>query len=157
MSCLNDDAHNVYVVLTARAINPGIFIVGRATEEDAEQRILNVGADRVVNPYCLGGTRLAHLVVKPAIVSFFDASLEGTDFQLDQAAIGAASSLVAHTLAQAEVRKTWGVDVVAVQREAKVYQSPPSDFELEVGDVLVVFGRRDQIARFERECGESVA
>ena len=157
VSCLNDDAHNVYVVLTARSLNPEIFIVGRATEEDAEQRILHAGADRVVNPYRLGGTRLAHLVVKPAIVSFFDASLEGTDLQLDQTSVGASSPLVAHTLAEADVRNTWGLDVVAVQREAKVHPSPPADFRVEVGDVLVVFGRRDQISRFDRECGESVA
>ena len=58
VSCLNDDAHNVYTVLTARSLNPDVFIVARATEEG--------------------------LVVKPAIVSFFDASLDGTDLQLDQ-------------------------------------------------------------------------
>ena len=157
VSCLNDDAHNVYVVLTARSLNPDIFIVGRAAEEDAEKRIMNAGADRVVNPYRLGGTRLAHLVVKPAIVSFFDASLEGTDLQLDQTSVGASSPLVAHTLAQADVRTTWGLDVIAVQREAKVHRSPPADFRVEAGDVLVVFGRRDQILRFDQECGESVA
>ena len=157
VSCLNDDAHNVYVVVTARSLNPDIFIVGRATEEDSERRILNAGADRVVNPYRLGGTRLAHLVVKPAIVSFFDASLDGTDLQLDQTSVGASSPLVARTLAEADVGKTCDLDVVAVQREAKVHPSPPADFRVEVGDVLVVFGRRDQISRFDRECGESVA
>jgi len=157
VSCLNDDAHNVYVVLTARSLNPDIFIVGRATEEDAEQRILNAGADRVVNPYRLGGTRLAHLVVKPAIVSFFDASLEGTDLQLDQTSVGSSSPLVTQTLGQSDVRKKWGLDVVAVQREATVHPSPQPDFRVEAGDVLVVFGRRDQISRFEQECGESVA
>lgn len=71
---MNDDAHNVYTVLTARAMNPGLLIVGRATEEGAERRIRQAGADRVVHPYHLGGTRLAHLVVKPAIASFFDST-----------------------------------------------------------------------------------
>lgn len=84
VSCLNDDAHNVYTVLTARSFNPDMFIVARATEEGAEQRILCAGANRVVNPYHLGGTRIAHLVVKPAIASFFDASLDETELQLDQ-------------------------------------------------------------------------
>ena len=63
IACLNDDAHSVYAVLTARSLNPDLFIVARATEEGAERRILHAGADRVVNPYQLGGTRLAHLVV----------------------------------------------------------------------------------------------
>jgi voltage-gated potassium channel len=63
VACLNDDAHNVYAVLTARSLNPDLFIVARAAEEGAERRILHAGADRVVKPYQLGGTRLAHLVV----------------------------------------------------------------------------------------------
>ncbi len=64
--CLADDAHNLYAVLTARSLNPGLSIVARAAGEGAEQRILQAGADQVVNPYRLGGARLAHLLVEPA-------------------------------------------------------------------------------------------
>ena len=88
VSTLNDDAHNVYTVLTARALNPALFIVARATEEEAERRILKGGADRVVNPYHLGGTRLAHLVVKPAIVNFFDARGRGATARSDVPSAG---------------------------------------------------------------------
>lgn len=156
VSCLNDDAHNVYTVLTARSLNPDVFIVARATEEGAEMRILNAGANRVVNPYHLGGTRIAHLVVKPAIVSFFDASLDGTNLQLDQTSVGRASPLIDQTLQSADIRGKWGLDVVAVQRQKQVLRSPSPDFKVEAGDVLVVFGRRDQIASFDHDCGESV-
>ena len=157
VSCLNDDAYNVYTVLTARSLNPGVFIVARATEEGAERRILHAGADRVVNPYHLGGTRIAHLVVKPAIVSFFDASLDETDLQLDQASVGTASPLNGLTLAQADAHSRWGLNTVTGQRKTEVHPSPSPSFTLLAGDVLVVFGRRDQILSFEHECGESVA
>jgi voltage-gated potassium channel len=60
VACLNDDAHNVYTILAARSANPALFIVARATEAEAEARLAKVGADRVVNPYHLGGVRLAH-------------------------------------------------------------------------------------------------
>ena len=113
VSCLNDDAHNVYTVLTARTLSPDLFIVARATEEGAERRILQAGANRVVNPYQLGGTRLA----------------------------------------AADVRQRWGLGVVAVQRDGEVVASPPADFTLRAGDVLVVFGSRKQIAAFDDECG----
>ena len=63
--CLADDAHNLYTVLTARSLNPDLVIAARAAGEGAEQRILQAGADRVVNPYQLGGARLAHLLVEP--------------------------------------------------------------------------------------------
>ena len=155
VSCLSDDAHNVYTVLTARTLNPDLFIVARATEEGAERRILQAGANRVVNPYHLGGARLAHLVVKPAIVNFFDASVDGSDLQLDQTSLGASNSLVGQTLAEAKVRQRWGLGVVAVQRDTVVVASPPADFRLRAGDVLVVFGSRQQIEGFDKDCGQT--
>ena len=153
VSCLNDDAHNVYTALTARTLNPGLFIVARATEEGAERRILQAGADRVVNPYHLGGARLAHLVVKPAIVNFFDASADGSDLQLDQTSLGTRSSVIGQTLGEANVRRRWGLGVVAVQRKDAVIPNPLADFVLQAGDVLVVFGSRQQIEVFDKECG----
>ena len=63
--CLADDAQNLYAVLTARSLNPGLVIAARAAGDGAEQRILQAGADEVVNPYRLGGARLAHLLVEP--------------------------------------------------------------------------------------------
>ena len=142
--------------MTARSLNPKLFIVARATVEEAERRILKGGADRVVNPYHLGGTRLAHLVVKPAIVNFFDASLEGTELQLDQTSLPSGSPVIGKTLAEADIRRAWGLGIVAVQRARDVVPNPPADFALHQGDVLVVFGARDQISRFEKECGQPV-
>lgn len=153
VSCVNDDAHNVYTVLTARAMNPGLLIVGRATEDGAERRIRQAGADRVVNPYHLGGTRLAHLVVKPAIVSFFDATTAEASQQLDQTALGQQAPVVGQSVAQANIRERWGLTVVAVQRGNDVVASPPEDYLLEAGDILVVFGERPLIDVFDRDCG----
>lgn len=153
VSCVNDDAHNVYTVLTARALNPSLFIVARATEESAEQRIRQAGADRVVNPYQLGGTRLAHLLAKPAIVSFFDASLGKRDEpQFDQVSVTSRSQLAGKTLLEANIRKRWGIGIVALQRGDDVTANPTPEMAIAAGDVLVVFGQRHQIQAFEREC-----
>jgi voltage-gated potassium channel len=152
VSCVNDDAHNVYTVLTARALNPRLFIVARATEEDAAQRIRQAGGDRVVNPYQLGGMRLAYLLAKPAIVSFFDASHGKRDEpQFDQLSVRPQSPLVGRTLVDANVRRQWGIGVVAVQRGRDVIINPGPETTLSGGDVLVVFGRPEQITAFERE------
>ncbi len=158
VACLNDDAHNVYTVLTARSLSASLFIVARATEEEAERRIVQAGANRVVNPFQIGGSRLAHMVVKPTIVSFFDASLRGdTDLQLDQTVLRAGGPLVGLSLAEADVRRQWGLGVVAVQRRGEVLQNPPADFALTEGDVLIVFGARAQIRAFDAACGDGGA
>jgi voltage-gated potassium channel len=158
ISCLNDDAHNVYTVLTARSLNPALFIVARAAENDAERRLLQAGADRVVNPFLIGGSRLAHMLVKPAIVNFFDASLRAdTDLQLDQTVLGSQSPIAGLTLAEADFRKRWGLGVVAIQREGQVAQNPPPDFRLQRGDVLIVFGTRAQIRALDAQCGDGTS
>ena len=152
VACLNDDAHNVYTVLTARSLNPGLFIVARAGEEGAETRLQRAGANRVVNPYRHGGSRLAQLVVKPTVVDFLDFSLGAgkvPGLELEQVRIATSSPLVGSTLAEADLRRRCGVGVVAVQRGATLFPNPEPNLALNDGDVLVVLGVRDHLEQFE--------
>ncbi len=151
--CLDADAQNVYAVLTARALNPSLFIVARAGESGAQDRLARAGADRVVNPYHLSGIRLAHLLVKPAVVDFLDVSLgaDGEDLQLEQFRIRQGHPLAGGTLAGADLRRRWGVAVVAVKRGPSLLPSPEPDLALMDGDILVVVGARTALEGFERE------
>jgi voltage-gated potassium channel len=155
VACLNDDAHNVYTVLTARSLNPGLYIVARAGEEGAEGRLKRAGADRVVSPYRHGGVRLAHVLMKPAVVDFLDLSLRpGGDvgLELQQLVLPASAPLVGQTLAEADLRRRWKVGVVAVQRAAAIFPNPEADFAFEGGDVLVVLGTRTALDEFGTVC-----
>ena len=152
VSCLNDDAHNVYTVLTARSLNPGLFIVARAGEEGAEARMQRAGANRVVNPYQHGGARLAQLVVKPAVVDFLDFSMGAgkmPGLELEQVRLASSSPLAGVTLAEADLRRKCGVGVVAVQRGPTLFPNPEPNLALHEGDVLVVLGVRDHLEEFE--------
>lgn len=80
-SCLPDDADNVYVVLTARDLNPKIHIVARAEEEQAESKLIRAGANRVVAPTIIGGHRMAMALTKPAVGDFLD-SVTANDLEL---------------------------------------------------------------------------
>jgi voltage-gated potassium channel len=151
VACLNDDAHNVYTVLTARSLNPALFIVARATEEGAEARIVQAGADRAVNPYHLGGLRLAHMLLKPAVVEFLDTSLgpSGNELQLEQVPVPPASPAAGRTLAELDLRRSTGIAVAAVRRGATLFPNPEASLRLEAGDMLVVLGTPPQLGRFE--------
>jgi voltage-gated potassium channel len=151
VACLNDDAHNVYTVLTARSLNPKLFIVARAGEENAEGRMQRAGADRVVNPYHLGGIRLAHMLSKPAVVDFLDVSLPaaGRSLELEQVRLVTGSPLVGTTLGESDLRRRWGVGVVAVRRGEEFFPNPDSDFRLEADDELVVLGGRSGLENLE--------
>ncbi len=152
VACLNDDAHNVYTVLTARSLSPDLVIVARSSGEGAEDRLLRAGASRVVNPYHLGGMRLAHLLAKPTVVDFLDFSLSPIDrsaLQLEQLRLPSASSLAGRTLAELDLRRRWAIGVVAVWRDGNLFPNPEADLELRAGDVLVILGDGAAVKAFE--------
>lgn len=153
VACLNDDARNVYTVLTARSLNPHLFIVARAGEEGAEARILRAGANRAVNPYQHGGTRLAHIVLKPTVIDFVDLSLnagESPGLELEQVRLAESSPMAGRTLAEMDLRRRCGVGVVAVWRDGALHPNPEAGFRLATGDTLVMLGTREQLTGFDR-------
>ncbi|MEE4270465.1 MAG: potassium channel protein [Thermoanaerobaculales bacterium] len=152
ITCLADDAHNVYTILLARQLNPEIIVIARAVEVDAEERLKLAGADRVLNPYQIGGMRLALSAIKPTVTDFIDESLLGSSVELELAEIvvDPSSELVGKTLAGAEVRKRFGVIVVALKRGDEAVFNPGADERIEGGDVLVALGPLAAIERVER-------
>jgi voltage-gated potassium channel len=152
VACLNDDAHNVYTVLTARSMNPDLFIVARAAGEGAEERIVRAGANRVVNPYQLGGVRLAHLLARPNVVDFLDFSMStaGEGLRLEQLRVAASGPLAGRTLAEADLRRRFGLGVAAVWRQGRLLPNPEAGLRLEVDDLLVVLGTREALERLEQ-------
>ncbi len=159
VACLNDDAHNVYTVLTARSLNADLFIVARAGEEGAEGRLVRAGANRVVSPYRHGGARLAHVLMKPTVVDFLDVSLRSggeVGLELQQLVLPPGAPLVGKTLADADLRRRWKVGVVAVQRAEALFPNPEADFAFAGGDVLVILGTRAALDEFGTVCDAAV-
>jgi len=150
--CLRDDAHGVFTVLLARQLNPEVQIIARAVEEGSEERLRLAGADRVINPYRVGGLRLAYTALKPTVVDFLEASLPGAegDLELAEIRIHEGSELAGTTLAGADVRRRFGLIVVAVKRGEGSVFNPDPNTPLEAGDVLVVLGPADALDRVER-------
>jgi voltage-gated potassium channel len=152
ITCLADDAHNVYTILLARQLNPEINVIARAVEIDAEERLRLAGADRVLNPYQIGGMRLALSAIKPTVTDFIDEGLVGSSVELELAEIVVhpTSELAGKTLAGADVRKRFGIIVVALKRGDASIFNPDADERIEGGDVLVALGPLSAIERVER-------
>lgn len=150
--CLADDAHNVYAILLARQLNPQITIIARAVDDGAEERLRLAGADRVLNPYRVGGTRLAITALKPTVVDFVEASLMGSSVELELAevVVRPSSEMVGKTLAGAEIRKRFGIIVVALKRGDRSVFNPGPDERIEAGDVLVALGPIQALERIEQ-------
>lgn len=152
ITCLADDAHNVYTILIARQLNPNVTVIARAVESGAEERLKLAGADRVLNPYRIGGMRLALTAIKPTVTDFIDESLLGSSVELELAeiVIDPSSELAGKTLAGAEVRRRFGIIVVALKRGDKAIFNPDAQEKIEGGDVLVALGPLSAIERVEK-------
>ncbi len=134
----DSDANNVYVVLSSRAINPALYIVGRANTPSAEPKLTQAGADRVVSPYTMAGRRIAELAVRPALVDFIDAALSPNSltFALEADRVDAGGPFDGRTVGELRDR---GIFVLAVVRGPGEYDDhPPADRRLGAGDELIL-------------------
>lgn len=152
VAAVGTDAENVYTILTARVLRPDLFVVGRAESEDSVRKLRRAGADRVISPYKIGATQMAHTALRPAVVDFVElaTSSENLELSIEQIAIGQGSSLANRSLIDANLRQRFGVIVVGIQRQqGQMEFNPPSDAVMRAGDQLVVLGPAPKLKSLE--------
>jgi voltage-gated potassium channel len=148
-ACLPDDAENVYVVLTARDLNPNLHIVARAAEEQAESKLIRAGANRVVAPTIIGGHRMAMALTKPAVGDFIDSvTANNLNLGFEQLEVDAASSLVGKKLSQTTIRSELDIVVVSIRRgDGQIIFNPSGDATIEGGDMLIAIGKSESLLK----------
>ncbi|MBA4373089.1 MAG: potassium channel protein [Thermodesulfovibrio sp.] len=149
ITALHSDAENLFVVITAKSLNPALRVISKAVEEESEQKIRMVGADGVVMPNYIGGLRMASELIRPSVVGFLDIMLRSTDhtIRVEEIEIAAESRFAGRTLQQTGIPETEGVTVVALKDRTKdTYVFNPSlQTVLSSGHVLIVIGNIDLI------------
>jgi len=148
-ACLPNDADNVYVVLTARDLNPRLHIVARAAEEQAEAKLVRAGANHVVAPTIIGGHRMAVSLTKPAVGEFFD-SITGSEVGLgfEQVEVEAGSPLVGEKLRETPLRAELDIVIVSILRgSGESLFNPAGDAIIESGDILIAIGQVESLER----------
>lgn len=141
ITTIDSDAHNVYVILSARALNPKLFVVARANTADSEGRLMQAGASRVVSPYTMAGHRLAELATRPRVVDFIDAALSHGELSFSMEEVEVVAGHATLDGATVSSLRDTGVFVLAVVTGERSYEAnPPADRVLRVGETLVVSG-----------------
>ena len=126
VSAIDSDAQNVYVTLTARSLNPGLFIVGRAGAENVISKLIQAGADRAVSPYTMAGRRIVNLALRPGVIEFIDAALTpgGMAFTMEEVEALADGPLAGQTIGQLRQR---GILTLAMLHAPGDYEPNPPD------------------------------
>jgi voltage-gated potassium channel len=149
VSCLSSDAENLFVTVTARALNPDLFIVARSSHESTEAKLLKAGANRTITPNVISGRRMASMVLHPTVSDYLDivSSGAGVEFRLQEIQLGRDSCFVGRSIADARIREITGAQVVAIVKgDGTVDANPSAASVLSAGERLVVLGTADQVA-----------
>ena len=141
---LSTDPENVFATLSARVLNPSLFIVARAIDEDTESKLIKAGANRVVKPYELGGSRMAEIVLRPGVLDFIDVvyGSNKVDIHIEEITVKAGSKMHKKTLAELPLRSEFNTIIVAIQNEEKgifIY-NPKGDTIVDEGNKLIAIG-----------------
>jgi voltage-gated potassium channel len=153
VASLDNDAASVYVVLSARTLNPDLFVIARSRTDDAEPKFIRAGADRVVNPQRIGGNRIAAFAESPYVVDFLDVVMhEGTnEFRMADVAVVTGSTLAGSTVADARAREGGAAVLLALRTSGRFVTNPAPKTVIGPGDVLIVVGTDDQIHDLRRQ------
>jgi voltage-gated potassium channel len=133
-------------------LKPDLLIVARAGEEGSEQKLLRAGADRVVSPYHIGGLRMAHSVLKPAVVDFIEfATKSGNiDLQIEEITIQEGSNLVGNSLDHCGIGRDLGIIIVAIkERSGEMKFNPTFRTIIEAGDTMIAVGETSKLEMLE--------
>lgn len=146
-----NDADNVFITLTTKGINPNILVISRAESNHSEKILYQAGVDRVVNTSNIGGKRMAMSVLKPHSVEYIDTLLHNDDvaFSVEEIRVSENSRLTNLSLKEAQIRKLYGVSIVAIKRNGTVISNPNADERIQANDMIIVFGSEDQLKTFE--------
>jgi voltage-gated potassium channel len=152
VAALATDADNLFVLLSAKGLNPNLYVAVRAAEEGAVEKMRRAGANSVIAPYALTGHRLAQSLLRPHVVQFLDfaATDAGEDTAIEQVLVAEGSEMVGKTIREMQLGRDLGVIVMAIRDcHGKMHFNPPADAPIQVGDTLIAMGGQGGLRSLE--------
>ena len=153
LCAVDSDVVNVYITLSARALNAGLFIIARASRPESVEKLRRAGADRVVSPYAVSGVRMASQALQPAMLEFVDMVSVAPDLRIEELVLAKDSPLAARTVR--DVCSPYaGVMVLAVRSgDGELLIPPRADTVLDAGDLIIVVGPAGPLAGMAQAAG----
>ncbi len=144
VAVVSSDPENVYICLTARGLNPRLYILSRAEDEGTERKLLQAGANTVILPYRMGGRRMAQAIIRPTVSDFLESAIHDRSFGLDieETIVGEDSDLNNRTLVESGIRQQMDIIIIGIkQKDGTMIFNPSSQTKIQSGDILIAMGR----------------
>jgi len=149
IALLGSDAQNLFTVLTAKELNPSIFIIARCFEPENEKKLTKTGANRVVTPHRLSSRRIVNTVLKPNVVNLMDLVSQSQELSLalEEITLGSDSEFIGKTIRDSGLKERFNAMVVAVKRGEDLHFNPAASKVLAPNDILILIGEKQKITR----------
>ncbi|MGC9519330.1 MAG: potassium channel family protein [Desulfuromonadaceae bacterium] len=155
VTAVTSDTDNVYITLTARGLNPELYILARSGEDSTEKKLIRAGASKVVSPYTIGASRMAQAILRPSVVDFIDIATgyHHLELQIEEIRVGHDSQLVGKTLQNSPIRSTHNIIIVAIRKSgaSNMTFNPAASTEINADDTLIILGKPDAIKKLEQQ------
>lgn len=160
ISTRDAEVDNIVTVLTARNLNPRLYIIANSLSKSGSEKLLKVGANKTLSAIEISGKRMASLMIKPNVISFLDVvtSVGNVELDLEEVIVKTDSYLENKTLLEAQIPSKTGLIVLAIKKieDGKMLFNPPIDYTFKIGDVLIVLGREEQVDKLKHLGDERV-
>jgi len=153
ITAVTSDTDNVYITLTARGLNPKLFILARSGEEGSEKKLMRAGASKVISPYTIGANRMAQAILRPSVVDFIEIATasENLELQIEEITISANSVLAGKSLIDSGIRQSMGIIIVGIKQvDGHMVFNPPPHKVIEPNSVLITLGEQPAITKLEK-------
>lgn len=153
IAALPSDAENLFIILSAKALNPRLTVVTRVSEEEASEKLRRAGADTVFTPYAMAGRQLADALLRPHVVEFLDfaGTSIGTRITTEQVSVAPGSPFTGKSIAQLPELRNSGMILLAIRSQGGgTIFNPPPETKIQAGDFLIVMGERPSLQKLEQ-------
>jgi len=153
IAALATDADNVFLVLTARQLNPEILIMARASGNRVKSKLLAAGADIVKSPYEMGAENMAQKIIRPAVTSFLNLALthHRKDIQMEEIPVTPYSQLTNVMLKDSGIREKYNLIIIAIKKSDETMLFNPSfETKIKAGDTLIAVGEDKNLQKLEK-------
>jgi voltage-gated potassium channel len=145
-----DDANNVFITLSAKAMNRDLRVVTTASESRAIKKLYSAGADEVISSPEIGGMLLANATIRPSVVQFLQDAMTTLDVgkvEIDTVKIPTTSKFNGSSLGSCSCKDLTGALLVGISRGLEVIPNPPNEFTIREGDEIILMGNKEEIKR----------
>jgi len=153
IAALATDTENVFLVLTARQLNPDLYIIARASSNESKNKLHAAGANKVELPYDMGAVSMAQRIIRPTVTNFLELAFahRRKDIQMEEMPVHSSSDLINVMLKDSGIRQQFNLIIIAIKKpDGNMLFNPSFEAIIEAGDTMIAVGQEENLQKLEK-------